>query len=130
MLIANALNFEQKKREGCANEHLLPPPRAPLALLRLRPEGAVDLGSPRRHELPAVRRATVGEERAVVTYEEAIAWVKRITEMRGDDEAAHNEADIFYVAVLKEIATGKTDPRELAALALTTQTIAFKRWYA
>ena len=58
---------------------------------------------------------------------------KAIDELRGmthDPEVAHREEDRIREAVLRHIAGGGVDAREMAALALTTDDINFSRWYA
>jgi hypothetical protein len=47
-----------------------------------------------------------------------------------DPEEAHGLEDALWSDVLRAIAEGAENPRELAAEALTTEDIAFPRWYA
>jgi len=49
---------------------------------------------------------------------------------RDDDERAHAAEDKLHKDVLKAIAEGARNGRQLAAEALTTDQIKFGRWYA
>lgn len=57
----------------------------------------------------------------------AIAEVKRIRECVGDMEIAHSLEDKFHIAILREIANGNTNSKELAEIALETLDINFAR---
>lgn len=47
----------------------------------------------------------------------------------GDPEKAHKAEDELHVAALRAIAAGHGEPRVLAALALSTARLGFRRWY-
>lgn len=56
--------------------------------------------------------------------------MKRIDRMAGDNESAHYEEDELRDDVLKAIAKGSRNAKELASIALQTGAIEFDRWYA
>jgi len=57
--------------------------------------------------------------------------VKKISDIRGDDEAAHAEEDKLYLEILRAIASNDCDnPAACAQLAISTQELKFERWCA
>lgn len=56
--------------------------------------------------------------------------LKKIHDMRGDDEMAHMEEKALWEDVLRAIAEGSDCAQDLARLALLTERISFSRWYA
>lgn len=62
--------------------------------------------------------------------EEARLRIEEIRREAGDDERAHALEDALYKDVLKAIAQGARNGRQLAAEVLTTDQIKFGRWYA
>ena len=65
-----------------------------------------------------------------MTKSAALAAVRYIESIKGDDEAAHSSEDELRRMVLTHIAEGGRNVRELARIALTTEDIEFARWYA
>jgi hypothetical protein len=65
-----------------------------------------------------------------MTIEEIRERVQKIRDIARDGEAAHLAEDGLHQDVLKAIADGAEDPRELAAAALATRELEFARWYA
>jgi hypothetical protein len=65
-----------------------------------------------------------------MTVDDVIAWVKKIEEMKGDDEGAHAEQDELLIAVLTAIANGDNEASTMADEALKVLDIEFSRWYA
>lgn len=65
-----------------------------------------------------------------MTEEEANEWVERIRAMASDDEGAHATEDEFREAVLKAIANGADNAKQIAEIALKTNEIDFERWCA
>ena len=65
-----------------------------------------------------------------MTPEQVRKGIEYIAEMAHDPELAHSEEDSLHASVLQAIADGADDPRELAALALTTEDLEFPRWCA
>lgn len=62
-------------------------------------------------------------------------WVKeKVAEIKSiaadDEELAHIKEDNLHVGVLKAIASGNHDARNLAYEALKTEEIDFNRWHA
>lgn len=58
-------------------------------------------------------------------------WVYEISQIAGDDEAAHSEEDRLYEEVLRWVAGFAPEPFcDLAREALKTKQIAFERWCA
>jgi hypothetical protein len=64
-----------------------------------------------------------------MTVDDVIAWVKKIEEMKGDDEGAHAEQDQLFIAVLTSIANASNET-SIAEEALKVLDIEFSRWYA
>jgi hypothetical protein len=62
--------------------------------------------------------------------EEVRERVEEIRRGADDDERAHALEDRLHKDVLKAIAEGASNGRQLAAEALTTDQIRFGRWYA
>jgi len=62
--------------------------------------------------------------------DEARNRVEQIRSEKCDDELAHGHEDALWHDVLKAIAAGNEDARELAKAALCTQEIVFARWCA
>lgn len=56
--------------------------------------------------------------------------VEDIRASAGDPEAAHGMQDKLFSEVLRAVANGHPDARELAAAALIAREIEFPRWYA
>lgn len=56
--------------------------------------------------------------------------VEDIRKSSGDDEGAHSMEDSLHQAVLQAIASGIGPADKLAAEALKTRDIRFKRWFA
>ena len=66
-----------------------------------------------------------------MTPEDVTNAVRRIYDLRGDDEAAHIAEDQLHVEVLKAIANSTCEhPRECARITLTSEDIKFQRWCA
>ncbi|MEK3813101.1 hypothetical protein [Bacillus sp. FSL R7-0685] len=65
-----------------------------------------------------------------MTKEDVLDKVERIRKSSGDNEIAHSMEDVLYLDVLKEIALGAENGRELAEAALEASNIDFDRWYA
>ena len=63
---------------------------------------------------------------------EVEARVRKIKEMKGDNEAAHVEEDNLYEEVLRAIVAHSRYgyASDLARAALRTKEIGFERWYA
>lgn len=57
------------------------------------------------------------------------AYVKKYAD-EGDSEGAHAAQDEIYIEVLKVIASGAENARELAKEALKCEKMEFSRWYA
>jgi hypothetical protein len=56
--------------------------------------------------------------------------VLKIYEMKGDDESAHSEEDNLHQEVLRQVANGNPEAKEMAKEALKTLEIDFCRWCA
>ena len=56
--------------------------------------------------------------------------VLKIYEMKGDAESAHIEEDNLHQEVLRQVANGNPEAKEMAKEALKTLEIDFCRWYA
>ncbi|WP_283593206.1 hypothetical protein [Limosilactobacillus galli] len=54
--------------------------------------------------------------------------VKQISDEQDDFEAAHDDEDDLYEAVLKEVVKGNPEARSMAAEALKTKLIDFARY--
>ena len=65
-----------------------------------------------------------------LTMSDVLARVREVNELRGDNECAHSKEDALWRDVLAAIRDGVDNPAELAAAALKTQDITFKRWCA
>jgi hemerythrin-like domain-containing protein len=62
--------------------------------------------------------------------QEVIDRVKAIQAKADDPEVAHSKEDALYLDVLRAIANGAKNSKELAKEALKTESIDFSRWYA
>lgn len=65
-----------------------------------------------------------------MTVDELNKRIEYLKSIADDDEMAHAVEDEIRTQVLLAIMNGAENPRELAALALTTDDIDFVRWYA
>ena len=66
----------------------------------------------------------------VVTVEAVRAFVAVVEDSKGDYEIAHSFEDALHSMVLEAIAGGAPNPAELAAEALKTSDIEFRRYCA
>jgi hypothetical protein len=66
----------------------------------------------------------------IMTIDDVKLQVQHIQEAKHDDESAHGMEDSLWEDVLKSIAHGAKNARELATEALKTKNIKFSRWYA
>lgn len=64
------------------------------------------------------------------TTQDVISEVESIKSERRDYESAHSDEDELHVAVLKEVAAGNPEAREMAREALKTLDIKFARYCA
>lgn len=65
-----------------------------------------------------------------MTEKELASRINKIRDMANDDESAHAAEDGLREEVLRVIAEGADNAKELAALVLTTSDISFSRWCA
>ena len=67
-----------------------------------------------------------------MTNEEAEKLLAEVVKYANDrdHEGAHIERDNLYRDVLRAIAAGADNARELAAIALRSEDVEFSRWYA
>lgn len=65
-----------------------------------------------------------------MTVDEIHATVAHIRTISDDDEAAHVEEDMLWLATLRAISALGGEAGALALAAIETTTIDFSRWYA
>jgi hypothetical protein len=84
----------------------------------------------RWQENQANRKRAIALMADALTPATAREVVECIRALADDDEVAHGIEDDLHLAVLKQVAAGDPNAKELAAIAASTEALDFSRWCA